>query len=168
MAVVDLNNIIRPKKIYNEKTLLNNVDSTPYPTYVDLHLDLQPSENVGLGLNAVETGDILTDIDLEAIKNSLRNIFTTKKGQKILNPDFGVSLDQYLFNPISVTHGRAMAGEILRGITRYEPRISVSNITVSPDFDLNLYRIQIYYTLLDINKQNIINIIAQLGGQLSF
>jgi phage baseplate assembly protein W len=168
MAVIDLNNVIRPKKVYNQKTLINNVDVNPYPTYVDLHLDLQASENIGLGLNAVETGDILVDSDIEAIKNSLRNIFTTKKGQKILNPDFGVSLDQYLFNPISIAHGRAMAGEILRGITKYEPRVNVSNINVLPDFDLNLYRIQIYYTLLDINKQNVINIIAQLGGQLSF
>jgi len=167
MAVIDFNNIIRPKKVYNEKTLINSVYS-PNSTYVDLHLDLKASENIGLGLNSVETGDIFVDVDLEAIKNSIRNIFTTKKGQKILNPDFGVSLDQYLFNSITTTNGRAIANEILRGITKYEPRISVSNINVTPDFESNLYRIEVYYTLLDINKQNIINIVAQIGGQISF
>jgi phage baseplate assembly protein W len=109
----------------------------------------------------------MIDYDLSAIKNSIRNLFTTKKGQKILNPDFGCSLDQYLFTPISNANGKAIASEILRAVTKYEPRIQITNIYVVPVFDQSLYKISVYYSLLDINKQNIINIIAILGGQLT-
>ena len=59
-----------------------------------------------------------------------------------------------------------MGNDILNGITQYEPRISVSNINITPQPDQNLYYIQIYYTILEINRQSTINIIAQLGGQV--
>ena len=173
MAVIDLNNIIRPQKVYDPKSkVTDNVSSCggkfwSRPTYVDLHLDLIQAQNVGLGNNSINSGDILIDYDLRAIKNSIKNIFTTKKGQKILNPDFGCSLEQYLFTPITESNAKAIGSEILRGISKYEPRVNVTNIYVIPSFDRNSYKISVYYTLLDINKQNIINMIALAGGQIS-
>lgn len=167
MALIDLNNITRPKRVYDEKIKLNEIDSSPLPTYIDLHLDLVQMKSVGLGVTEADSGDILIDYDLNAIKNSIRNIFTTKKGQKILNPDFGCSLEQYLFTPLSEANAKVIGSEILRGVSKYEPRIKITNIYVTPVYDQSLYKISIYYSLLDINKQNIINIIALLGGQLS-
>ena len=123
-------------------------------------------KNVGLGLNTVNTSDILVDNDIEAIKNSLRNIFTTKKGQKILAPSFGVSLEQYLFSPITNANAKAMATDIMNGVNQYEPRVKISNIIVNPLYDQNQYHISLYYTLLQINRQSSINIIAELGGQV--
>ena len=41
------------------------------------------------------TQDLKIDYDEKAIYNSIRNIFNTKKGQKILNPTFGLDLEQY-------------------------------------------------------------------------
>jgi phage baseplate assembly protein W len=166
MAVIDLNNIVRPKKRNDLSTQLSNVVVNQKPVYTDLHLDLTGSKNVGIGLNVVNSGDILVDYDIEAIKNSLRNIFTTKRGQKILNPDFGSSLDQYLFTPITQANAKAIGNQILRSISLYEPRINIDNVIVTPDIDKNLYYIAIYYNLLEIKKNEIINIIAQLGGQV--
>lgn len=166
MAVIDLNNLIRPKQKNNPNTEVSKVVSVSRPTYTDLHLDLSESKNIGLGLKAVGSSDILIDSDIEAIKNSIKNIFTTKKGQKILNPDFGWSLDQYLFTPISVANGKAIGNDILNAFSKYEPRVSVTNVLVNPSYDENLYNIAVYYNILEINKQNIINIIAKLGGQV--
>ena len=167
MALINLKNITKPIKLYDEKTKLTDIGSESALTYIDLHLDLTIMRSVGLGVDAINSGDIMIDYDLSAIKNSIRNLFTTKKGQKILNPDFGCSLDQYLFTPISNANGKAIASEILRAVTKYEPRIQITNIYVVPVFDQSLYKISVYYSLLDINKQNIINIIAILGGQLT-
>jgi phage baseplate assembly protein W len=167
MAVIDLNNIVRPQKLYDPKAKVTDVVSTGGPTYVDLHLDLKEALNVGLGDVSINSGDILIDYDVQAIKNSIRNIFTTKKGQKILNPDFGCSLEQYLFTQITESNAKAIGSEILRGITKYESRINVKNIYVIPSIDRNSYNISVYYTLLEINKQSIINMIALVGGQLS-
>jgi phage baseplate assembly protein W len=166
MAVIDLNNIVRPKQSYSPSTNIAKVVNTNIHVYKDLHLDLVESKNIGLGLNAVNTSDILVDIDIEAIKNSIKNIFTTKKGQKILNPDFGSSLDQYLFTPISNANAKAIGSDILNNVSLYEPRIKINNVIVTPMFDQNQYYIATYYTILEINKQNVVNLIAQLGGQV--
>jgi phage baseplate assembly protein W len=166
MAVIDLNNLVRPKQNYSSTTSVSQVVTVSKPVYKDLHLDLIESKNIGLGLNAVNTSDILVDTDIQAIQNSIKNIFTTKKGQKILNPDFGSALEQYLFTPISNANARAIGSDILSNISQYESRIKVENINVTPMFDQNQYYIAVYYTILEINKQNTINMIAQLGGQV--
>jgi phage baseplate assembly protein W len=166
MAVIDLNNIVRPKQTYSPSTNVTQVVNINQFVYKDLHLDLIESKNIGLGLNAVNTSDILVDIDIQAIQNSIRNIFTTKKGQKILNPDFGSCLDQYLFTPISKANAKAIGNDILNSVSLYEPRIKINNVIVTPMFDQNQYYIVTHYTILEINKQNVINIIAQLGGQV--
>jgi phage baseplate assembly protein W len=168
MAVIDLNNLIRPKQTYNPNTQLSNVVTDKSFTYSDLHLDLVTAQNIGDGLNPVDSNDILIDLDLNAIKNSLRNIFTTKKGQKILNPEFGSALEQYLFTPITETNARVIGNEILNSISNYEPRVKIMQVEVVPRKDENLYKISIYYQLLELNKQNVINMIAELGGQVSF
>jgi phage baseplate assembly protein W len=166
MAVIDLNNLVRPKQRNNPNSLVSSVIVKPDPVYVDLHLDLKGADNIGLGTNAVRSGDILVDYDLDAVKNSLRNIFTTKKGQKILNPTFGSALEQYLFTQITDANAKAIGTEILNDIQKHEPRIKISNILVNPRFEENLYYISIYYSLIDIKKENIIDIIAKLGGQI--
>jgi hypothetical protein len=80
MATIDLNNLIRPKKVNNTTTTSTLQVKNVNPVYVDLHLDLTLENNIGLGNNPVESRDILVDTDIQAIKNSIRNIFTTKKG----------------------------------------------------------------------------------------
>lgn len=166
MAVIDLNNLVKPKKTNNATTSLDKRLNTLTPTYVDLHLDIEQTKTFGLGIDTYLLGDILVDIDIQAISNSLKNIFTTKKGQKILNPEFGSSLDQYLFSPITETNAKTIANEILRTVDTYEPRIKISKINVIPVYDRNSYYITIYYTLLELNKESNINMIAQQGGQL--
>jgi len=166
MAVIDLNNLVRPKQQYKTSVQVDEIVNNPTPVYTDLHLDLKAALNIGIGDNPTNTSDILVDNDVEAIKNSLRNIFTTKKGQKILNPDFGVSLEQYLFSPLTNANAKAIGTDIMNGVSKYEPRIKINNIIVNPLYDENQYYIAIYYSLLQLNAQNIINIIAQLGGQV--
>jgi phage baseplate assembly protein W len=166
MAVIDLNNLVRPKQINSTKTQVSDVVLKPNPIYVDLHLDLLESKNIGLGTNPVNSSDIVVDINQNAIKNSIKNIFNTRKGQKILNPDFGCSLDQYLFTNVSNSIGRAIGNDILEGFSRYEPRVKVTNVKVNPVPDQNLYYVSVDYTILQINIQDVINIIAKLGGEI--
>lgn len=117
---------------------LKNLDKTGVArstaTYTDLHLDI-----VGFPLGAVR--DILADNDLDAIKNSLSNLFNTIPGQKLLDPTYGLNLLQFLFEPVT-THTANIIGEtILSGISKYEPRVTVDRIRVSGDAEKNEYNI---------------------------
>ena len=43
------------------------------------------------------TGDVPIKRDVEAVKQSVRNILLTRRGEKFFDPDFGGSLTEFLF-----------------------------------------------------------------------
>jgi phage baseplate assembly protein W len=89
------------------------------------------------------TNDIDISYDEAAIKNSLTNIFTTFPGQKLLVPDFGLNLYQFLFMPATQSMARVIGDRILEGINRFEPRVTVTNIHVTVVEEENTYEIDL-------------------------
>lgn len=123
------------------------------PTYRDIKLDLSLNYTYDPRLNSFDTvKDIKASEDVNAIKNSIFNIFTTMPGQKILNPTFGLNLMQFLFTPITNENAQAMGETILRGLQKFEPRVDVKKIVVLPDADNNTYQIGLR---LDVPTLNI-------------
>ena len=123
------------------------------PIYTDLKLDLDLNYTYDPRLESKDTiKDIKVSYDIEAIKNSLFNLFTTSPGQKILNPIYGLNLLQFLFTGITNENARVMGETILRGIEKYEPRVKVVKIFVFPDFDNQTYEIGLR---LDVPTLNI-------------
>lgn len=192
MATIDLNNLIRPKQVNSQSTNVTQQVSTNTPVYVDLHLDFTIEQSIGIGSNPVQSKDILVDNNIEAVKNSMRNIFTTKRGEKVLSPNFGCSLEQFLFEPVTQLGGKSIGDTIYNGITQFEPRVEVIKVNVqtspysTPKATLNGnfltlvnnnqteqeigpgYGITVIYKLKEINRQDTLNIFAQLGGQILF
>jgi phage baseplate assembly protein W len=166
VAKIDLNNLIRPKQVNNPYNVPTKLVDTELPVYTDLHLDLKIKQNIGLGNAPVTSNDLYVDNDVEAIKNSLRNIFNTRKGQKVLNPEFGASLEQYLFEPINEVYAKAIGDEITENISSFEPRVQVLRLQITPKPDDNQYYIMLVYRFLEIKKENILNIIAKQGGEI--
>ena len=196
MATIDLNNLIQPKKVNSPNTLNSKQVTTISPIYKDLHLDLSFSSNVGLGDKPAQGGDISVDTDIQAVKNSIRNLFTTMKGQKVLDPNFGCSLESFLFEPVSELGAQAIGNLIYDGITQYEPRITVLQVYVvpnqnnSPSYNLDGsqlsvfvrnnntisknptasygegYAISVFYQFKDLPNKDVITILAQMGGQV--
>ena len=121
-------------------------------TYNDLHLDFTPvfydppfgsyTQHNEL-LHNQEIVDIVADYDLGAIRNSLRNLFLTIPGQKILNPLFGLNLMQYVFEICDADMANIIGNEIVRGITTFEPRVSLQKVTVIAQPELQQYDITI-------------------------
>ena len=130
MASVTFNNLQRVD-ILNTKKL-----------YSDLHLDFT---------NPVQR-DIVADYDEAAIKNSLVNLFNTLPGQNLLNPVYGLNLLQYVFEPASDINAQRIGETILKGVSTYEPRVTVTNIHVNVDIDEQLYTITLSIAIPQLNK----------------
>jgi len=130
MATIKLQTLNEPKKL------------TDGYTYNDLHLDLQYSytRNNEL-LRQKEIKDIVTDYDYAAIRNSIFNIFTTIPGQKILSPEFGLNLLQHVFKPCDTFTARQIAKNIIDGITRFEPRVTLLDVEVIAVPEESLYEV---------------------------
>lgn len=133
------------------------------PFFVDLKLDVKQNVSKKPMLNSkIVLRDIEASYDLDAIKNSIFNLFTTMPGEKILNPIYGLNLLQFVFTGITEENSRAMGELILRGINKFEPRITVNKIFVFPDIDEQSYQIGLKLDVPSLNLEGI-----SLKGTLS-
>ena len=144
MGKIILNRL--PQKVNAGKTYL----------YADLHLDLQEKYNTSSKLfENQEINDLKVDYDIDAVKNSLYNLFTTTPGEKILNPEYGLDFKQYLFLPATVDIAKYIRDEIYSQTARFEPRIKVVNVNITIMEDVNEFDINIYYNIPSLNIHNI-------------
>lgn len=147
-------------------TLPKKLNGNSRYSYVDLHLDLNTSYNLNNFLyQKDEVNDIGLDYDVDAIRNSLYNLFTTTPGEKILTPDYGLDIRQYLFVPATVEIGESIRDEIHRQVRIYEPRIKINNIHITIMEDVNEFDISIYYSVpaLNIHGASMFGTLANSG-----
>lgn len=152
MATVRLDNLTKPALKNFQEINAEKEFTKQTAFFTDIKLDMQMSKSIGNGLNVIENADLLASVNKEAIKNSIYNIFSTKKGEMLLNPNFGSSLEMFLFEKISKTTGQALGETIYSNLSKYEPRIKINKITVLPNYDDNLYQITIDYSFLSIKE----------------
>jgi phage baseplate assembly protein W len=116
--------------------------------YSDLYLDLQNDYKIRSNLSKESTKlvDIKVSYDENAIKNSLNALLNTNPGQRLLLPEYGVNIKRYIFSPVSENNAYSIGEFIKDAIERWEPRVSVSGITIKPvisdaryDIFLDLY-----------------------------
>lgn len=101
-------------------------------------------------------GDVRPVKDLDAIKNSIRNILLTRKGERLFQPSLGCNLKRYLFEPASPITIAAMDEEIRYSLGTQEPRVEVQNIAIEDYSERNSYFITI--TVLIKNNQQEVDI----------
>jgi phage baseplate assembly protein W len=168
MAIIRLDNLTKPRQVNLDR---KEYDKSLFPDdkaiYTDLHLDLK-LKTITNGDISIDAGDIDVDENVNAIRNSIKNIFTTKKGQKIYDPEFGASLEQHLFEKVDDFYAKLIGKEILYNIEAYEPRIDVLKILVLPIPDQNEYNISIYYTFLKLKKEQTLKLKILNNGEIIF
>lgn len=133
-----LNMLMANVNIAFPKTPIVNNDFT----YADLHLDLNFTKLVTDEVaKTPQQLDLQVDYDLGAIRNSIVNLFLTSPGDKLLNPEFGMDLRDFIFYPTSDTVAALISDTIKRNITTYEPRIVLNSVQVVSDYDNQIYNI---------------------------
>lgn len=117
---------------------------------VDLHDKLlyQPKNN-----EKVYKSDIEVNYDFDAIEGAIYNIFLFNKGERILRPDFGNSLYQFLYEPITQLTADRIAKEIRTMFDKWEPRVTITGIQVIPNPDQNEYRVVVGYYVSALLEQ---------------
>lgn len=91
--------------------------------------------------------------DLELIKRDLLNHFAIRKGEKLMNPNFGSIIWNTLFEPLTPDVKALIVADIQR-VVGYDPRIIVDNVLVD-QFDYGL-QIQIELTFLPDNLSDVL------------
>ena len=93
--------------------------------------------------------------DVQAINNSLNNIFNWTQGERILEPEFGTRLRVLLYNGITEDTTEQIISEIRNAVSTWEPRVrieSIDNMTTIEDVENNTVRIRIIYTIVALTN----------------
>lgn len=69
--------------------------------------------------------------DAILIESSLRVILLTEKGERVMNPDFGVSLRRFVFSPNTADLESDVRQEITQAVARYEPRATLQDLAIA-------------------------------------
>lgn len=95
-------------------------------------------------------------INVKAIFNSLRNIFTWLPGERILLPEFGSKLKSLLYEGITPQTEEAIMAEIRGCVSEWEPRVNiieVRDISTIEDTEDNTIHIEVIFTIPLLSDQ---------------
>jgi phage baseplate assembly protein W len=100
------------------------------------------------GLAEVEMTSGVADIE-----KSLEIIYTTALGERIMNPAFGCSLEDMVFEPMNTSRITYIENLLRTAILYHEPRIDADKIEVIPDDFEGILLIKIGYTVRTTNSR---------------
>lgn len=99
------------------------------------------------------TGFMARVTNEEAVKQSIRNLVLTMRTERFYDPNIGSKVSALLFEPIDEITAEAIQREIRQTIDNKEPRASLIEVIVNPQYDLNAYFITVVFSIINIPDQ---------------
>ena len=132
-------------------------------------------ENVFIGLDlpirksdGVEGYFTATSTTIAAIKNNIRNLLLTNRGERYLQPNIGLNLRRYLFEQYSTDLEDSIKVEINDTIAMWLPFVLIKEITVkmsNVNDDIGTHTLQIYVVFSIQQAANLLeNITVEITG----
>ena len=79
------------------------------------------------------------EVALSYYENDIREaiwiILSTAPGERVMRPDFGCGIHQYVFAPNNSRTAGLIASVVKDSLLRWEPRINLNKVKVNPDPD---------------------------------
>ena len=84
-------------------------------------------------VNVNPTGKIAMSEYEEDIKEAIRIILSTSRGERVMRHDFGCGIYDFVFAPINTATIGMIEASVREALTLWEPRIELINVDVSAD-----------------------------------
>ncbi len=86
--------------------------------------------------------------DNQSVRDVIWNILLTRPGERLMRPEFGAGIREFIHHPNNETTRRLMADVARRSIRRWEPRVELLELTVNSDpLQLNHVILSLRYRL---------------------
>ena len=109
-----------------------------FQTFKDFNINFKPHP---------VTEDLQVVKDSADIKQSIKSLLLTRRGERLFNSDLGTSLSDLLFEPLDFGTAALIRDEIFEVIGTYESRIDIIELNVDINADDNGYDIQLEYVI---------------------
>lgn len=91
------------------------------------------------------TGDLALRKDEDAIKESLRNLFLTDKGERLFQPEVGSDIRASLFENNTPATLQILKEQVKDVINNFEPRVGIIDVNVYSDRNEDLVKIDVTF-----------------------
>ena len=93
--------------------------------------------------------------DFELVKQDLINHFYIRKGEKLMNPDFGTIIWNVVHEPLTEDLKSVIVTDI-KAIASYDPRLSIDNVVVT-EYDQGI-QVELQLRYVQTNQTNLLNL----------
>lgn len=91
------------------------------------------------------SGDLALKTNEESIKESLKNLILTNRGERLFQPDLGSDVRASLFENATPVTLKILDERVRDVINNFEPRVSLIDVDVTSIYDDNRVQITIYF-----------------------
>jgi phage baseplate assembly protein W len=118
-------------------------------------------QDLDLNFGVTATKDVSKRLDVNAVKQSLKNLLYIQKGEKPFKPEIGTDLYKILFEPMDFLTVDLMRDIIIDTVKKYEPRVRLEQVEVVPKYDINSYDVTLYFYVIGIYTPVTFNLTLQ-------
>lgn len=105
------------------------------------------------------SGQLGTVVNEASVKQAVRNIVLTNRGERLYKSDFGGDIYRLLFENATPSTLLFAQVQIVNALQRYEPRINIINVNINQDptlIDQNIAVINVVYRIINTEQnQNV-------------
>lgn len=102
------------------------------------------------------TNDVVARLNEDSVKEALKNLILTNKGERLFQPYLGSDVQKSLFDNMLPATVKMIEQNVRSTINNFEPRVTVINVDVIPDPDN--YKVQINITFYVRNVQEPVSV----------
>jgi phage baseplate assembly protein W len=106
--------------------------------------------DLDLSLRLLSSKDIVPLTDIDAIKNSIRNILLSNRYDRPFQPDLGAGLRDLLFEPADTFTRFAIKQNIEHALKKYEPRVNQVKVNVAYEEGEDRYNVNLTFNIISI------------------
>ena len=111
-------------------------------------------------------GAVATAEDEEKIRQSIHIILSTAKGERVMRPDFGCDIHEFVFASMDRTTCTMIESSVREALVMWEPRIDVESVRVSTErYEHGVLDIALTYRIRATNTEfNLVYPFHHQGG----
>lgn len=100
--------------------------------------------------------------DMEIVKMDLLNHIFTRKGERVMMPDFGTNIPDLVFEPMDNQTLSELETELL-AVFDYDPRVEIIDFYMDPSYDTNTVSVYVKLVYIELNIQDVLNLSINLN-----
>jgi phage baseplate assembly protein W len=98
------------------------------------------------------SSDLTVWKDEDAVKESIKNLILTDRGERLMQPNLGGNINAMLFENITPATLLVIQNSVRTTIELYEPRAEVIDVTATSNIDDNTVRVNIAFYITNVQQ----------------